>query len=240
MLHATHEITCHLFIYAAPGATRRNWNEKSKSSSNVACEKGMGTPFPPIYTPEYLFKGIVCIRCIFNPTLHHTNPAASSCNELSSLVRAYLREIYINDTFAASTKLSHFICFPQIFSTFLADLTPKRFRDLSNHSLCHGMNVRLPSRRTIFYHSSFFLKASRLCNSLPIICWSTRTKFISFQSKYFYLWKVALRTASLWRDLRATSRLCVLSIRHSPLNPDYKRYPLCSCGLSRTAYHILL
>ena len=29
-----HERTCHLFIYAAPGATRRNWNEKSKSSSS--------------------------------------------------------------------------------------------------------------------------------------------------------------------------------------------------------------
>jgi len=29
------EITCHLFIYAAPGATPRNRNEKSKSSTNV-------------------------------------------------------------------------------------------------------------------------------------------------------------------------------------------------------------
>jgi len=45
-------ITCHLFIYAAPGATRRNWNEKSKSSSNVTIvQKGVGTPFPPHYTP---------------------------------------------------------------------------------------------------------------------------------------------------------------------------------------------
>jgi len=32
---AIREITCHLFIYAAPGATRRNLNEKSKSSSTV-------------------------------------------------------------------------------------------------------------------------------------------------------------------------------------------------------------
>jgi len=48
---------CYLFIYAAPGATLRNWNEKSKSSSDVTSakggetrfhtKKGVGTPFPP-------------------------------------------------------------------------------------------------------------------------------------------------------------------------------------------------
>jgi len=31
---AIHDMTCHFFIYVAPGATRRNWNEKSESSSN--------------------------------------------------------------------------------------------------------------------------------------------------------------------------------------------------------------
>jgi len=39
---AIHAITCHLFIYAAPGATRRNWNEKSKLSINVTGAKGVG------------------------------------------------------------------------------------------------------------------------------------------------------------------------------------------------------
>jgi len=38
---AIHE-TCHLFIYAAPGAPRRNWNEKSKSSRNVTRAKRCG------------------------------------------------------------------------------------------------------------------------------------------------------------------------------------------------------
>ena len=40
--------------------------------------------------------------------------------------------------------------------TFLATLTPKFFRDLSNHSLRHVMNVELPSCRTVLFHSSFF------------------------------------------------------------------------------------
>ena len=51
--------------------------------------------------------------------------------------------------------------------TFLATLTPKLFRDLSNHCLRHVMNVQLPLCRTALFHSSFFLKASRLWNSLP-------------------------------------------------------------------------
>jgi len=34
-----HEITCHLFIFTAPGAARRNWNEKCKSSSNITSAK---------------------------------------------------------------------------------------------------------------------------------------------------------------------------------------------------------
>jgi len=37
-----HEITCHLFIYVAPGAARRNLNEKSKSSINVTSAKRCG------------------------------------------------------------------------------------------------------------------------------------------------------------------------------------------------------
>jgi len=47
---AINEITCHLgrlFIYAVPGARRRNWSEKSKSSSNVTGAKGVGMAFPP-------------------------------------------------------------------------------------------------------------------------------------------------------------------------------------------------
>jgi len=38
-----HEITCHIFIYTAPGGKRKNWNEKSKSSSNVTCAKCVPT-----------------------------------------------------------------------------------------------------------------------------------------------------------------------------------------------------
>jgi len=48
---AVHEITCHLFIYAALGATCRNWNEKSKFSRNVTNAKCVGRPFPHVPTP---------------------------------------------------------------------------------------------------------------------------------------------------------------------------------------------
>jgi len=51
--------------------------------------------------------------------------------------------------------------------TFLATLTPKLFHDLSNQSLRHIMNVQSLSCQTALFHSSFFLKASRLWNSLP-------------------------------------------------------------------------
>ena len=45
-------ITCHLFIYVAPCATRGNLNEKSKSSSNVTSAKRRGNAvFTPLYTP---------------------------------------------------------------------------------------------------------------------------------------------------------------------------------------------
>ena len=46
---AIHEIACHLFIYAAPGATRKNWNETSKSSSNLSSAKRCGNAFPPLH-----------------------------------------------------------------------------------------------------------------------------------------------------------------------------------------------
>jgi len=36
------------------------------------------------------------------------------------------------------------------------------------------------------------------------------------------------------------SWLCMLRLSHSPLNPDYKYYRLCSCGLYQTETHILL
>ena len=36
---------------------------------------------------------------------------------------------------------------------------------------------------------------------------------------------------------RATSWLRILRLSHSPLNPDYKHYRLCSCGLSQTETH---
>jgi len=53
MLGVIHEITCHLLIYAAPGATRRNWKEKSKFSSSISSANVVGTPFPLHYTPGY-------------------------------------------------------------------------------------------------------------------------------------------------------------------------------------------
>jgi len=34
--------------------------------------------------------------------------------------------------------------------------------------------------------------------------------------------------------------ICMLCLSHSPLNPDYKHYLLCHCGLSQTETHILL
>ena len=43
---AMHDITCHSFIYTAAGATRRNWNEKFKSSSNVTCAERWGNTVP--------------------------------------------------------------------------------------------------------------------------------------------------------------------------------------------------
>jgi len=41
-----HEITCHLFVYSAPGATRANCYEKSKSSSNATIAKRCGNTVP--------------------------------------------------------------------------------------------------------------------------------------------------------------------------------------------------
>ena len=124
--------------------------------------------------------------------------------------------------------------------TFIATLTPKLFRDLSNHSLRHVMNVQLPSCRTALFHSSFFLKVSKLWNSLP-----TSVQLLGpnlFQSKV-----TALICGKSYQVLhlcgvnpRATSWLCMLRLSHSPLNPDYKHYRLCSCGLSLTESHIFL
>jgi len=67
-------------------------------------------------------------------------------------------------TSAPSPKLPHFICFLQNSSclTFLANLTTKLFRDLSNHYLRRSMNVNLSSYRTAMLHCTFYLKASRL------------------------------------------------------------------------------
>jgi len=51
-----HEITFHLLISAAPGATHRNWNEKSKSSSNVTSAKKVWERVltcTPYWTPAF-------------------------------------------------------------------------------------------------------------------------------------------------------------------------------------------
>jgi len=40
------KITCNLFIDSAPGAARRNRNEKSKSSNNITSAKRCGNAVP--------------------------------------------------------------------------------------------------------------------------------------------------------------------------------------------------
>jgi len=53
---AMHEINCHLFIYAAPGATRRNLMKNLNLQVTLLVQKGVGTrshTFPPHYTPGY-------------------------------------------------------------------------------------------------------------------------------------------------------------------------------------------
>jgi len=53
ILGVIHEITCYLLIDAAPGATRRNGQEKSQSSSKVTsakrCRNAVPTPLQPGY-----------------------------------------------------------------------------------------------------------------------------------------------------------------------------------------------
>ena len=63
LFHCNAAVTCHLFISAAPGATRRNWNEKSKSSSNVTSAK-RSHAFPPHYTLDSK-PALFCMKLIF-------------------------------------------------------------------------------------------------------------------------------------------------------------------------------
>ena len=123
--------------------------------------------------------------------------------------------------------------------TFLATLTPKLFRDLSNHSLRHVMNVQPLSCRIGLFHSSFFLKASRPWNSLP-------TSVQSLGPNLFLSKVTALICGNSHQVLhlcgvkpRATPWLCMLRLSHSPLNPDYEHYRLCSRGQWQTKTHIL-
>jgi len=67
---AIHEVICYLFIYAALGATRRNWIEKSKSSSNVTSAKRCGHavrtrsyPTTPLFTTELNYVFILKLTC---------------------------------------------------------------------------------------------------------------------------------------------------------------------------------
>jgi len=122
--------------------------------------------------------------------------------------------------------------------TFLANLTLKLFGDLSNHSLRHSMNVQFPSCRTALFHSSFFLKASRLWNSLPTSVKSLTPNF--FRSKVTAL--ICGKSHQVLHlcgvNPRATFWLCMLRLRQSALNPDYNHYRLYSCGLSKTETYI--
>jgi len=92
----------------------------------------------------------------------------------------------------------------------------KLFRDLlvSDHSLRHGMNVQLPSCRPALFHSSFFLKASRLWNALP-------TSVKSLGPNLFRSEVTALLRGKSHQVLhlcgvnpRATPWLCMLRSRH--------------------------
>jgi len=86
MLGVIHEITCHLFIYAAPGATRWNWKEKSKSSITLLVQKSVGTAFPPHYTPGY---GLVWAVMINSPELPINDEARNEAHVASTDVRLY-------------------------------------------------------------------------------------------------------------------------------------------------------
>jgi len=84
-----------------------------------------------------------------------------------------------------------------------------------------------------------FLKSFKTVEFSTFICSIAGTKFVSVQSNCFNMWKVASRAASLWREPRTTSWLCMLRLSHSLLNPDYKHYRLCSRSLSPTETDIL-
>jgi len=118
--------------------------------------------------------------------------------------------------------------------TFIATLTPKLFRDLSNHSLRHVMNVQLPSCRTALFHSS----ASRLWNSRPTSVQSLGPNL--FRSKVTAL--ICGKSHHVMHlcgvNPRTTSWLCMLRLNNSSLNPYYKHYRLSSCGLSQKETHI--
>ena len=124
--------------------------------------------------------------------------------------------------------------------TFLATLTPKLFHDLSNQSLRHIMNVQSLSCQTALFHSSFFLKASRLWNSLPTSVQSLGPNLFRSKVTASICWKSHQVLHLCGVNPRATSWLCMLRLSRSPLKPDYKHYRLCSCALSQTETHILL
>jgi len=61
---AAHEITCHLFIHAAPGATRRNQNETSKLQVTLLVQKGVATRSHPIIHYDLNEENICSETCI--------------------------------------------------------------------------------------------------------------------------------------------------------------------------------
>jgi len=101
--------------------------------------------------------------------------------------------------------------------TFLATLTPKLFRDLSNHSLRHVMNVQLPLCRTALFHSSIFLKPSRLWNSLSTSVQSLEPNL--FRSKVTNMWKVSSSSASLWRESASHALVVYASFKSQSVEP---------------------
>ena len=74
--------------------------------------------------------------------------------------------------------------FPHLFSSYVRIVLPQNLRQtIENHiiNIYATMNVQLPSCQTVFYYSLFFLKASRLWNSVPTSVKSLRPNL--FRSK---------------------------------------------------------
>ena len=119
-------------------------------------------------------------------------------------------------------------------------MAPLLFKNRSSYPSRFPLNLEIPLSRTECVHNSFFLKASKLWNSLP-----TPIKSLS---RLAFRVNVAAFLCGLkhpvWhlhgRNPQGTSLLCMLRLGHSPLNIDSRHYCRCNCGKPRTEKHLLL